>query len=30
MTAAGLIPQGAGKADLAGILRAVAAVKMPR
>jgi release factor glutamine methyltransferase len=30
MSAAGLIPQSAGKADLAGILRAVAAVKMPR
>jgi release factor glutamine methyltransferase len=30
MTAAGLAPQGAGKADLAGILRAVAAVKKPR
>jgi len=30
MTAAGLIPQSAGKADLAGILRAVAGVKMER
>jgi release factor glutamine methyltransferase len=30
MTAAGLTPQGAGKADLGGIFRAVAGVKMPR
>jgi release factor glutamine methyltransferase len=30
MTSAGLVPQGTGKADLAGILRAFAAVKMPR
>ena len=30
MTAAGLAPQGAPKADLGGILRAVGARKMPR
>lgn len=29
MSAAGLMPQGAGKADLAGILRAVAGAKIP-
>lgn len=29
MSAAGLVPQGAGKADLAGILRAVAGAKIP-